>query len=358
MRRLLRSLALACAASVVAAAALAALLVAIGAERRAAVLGAVISDLAPPAPDYASPAAWAARPERADAADVALVPGTRDGQADAAADVFYLHAGANWTLRWNAAVDHRLLAYLVDGPFMERFASVFNGCCRVFAPRYRQEALLGPAGERRDRATELAYTDVRAAFRHYLAHDNAGRPIVIAGSQSGGRHALRLLIDEFAGRPLRAQLVAAWLVGARVDAEARAKLGDIPICDDPLQLGCVNVWNAAGRQAKQRLEARDAACVNPLSWRADGAHVPRERNRGSLSSPGWGRGSVRFHTGLVDAQCEGGWLWVTPPANDADYWQSEGPGDYHIYSYAFYFADLRENAIARVARFAGRRSAP
>jgi hypothetical protein len=253
----LRALVWAGAASIAAAVALAALLVAIGAERRGALLGAVIADSPPPLPDYAGTAAWAARPERSDAADVALVPESRDAQAEAPADVFYLHAGANWTLRWNGAVDHWLARFLVDGPFMERFASVFNGCCRVYAPRFRQEALLGPAGERRDRATDLAYQDVRAAFRHYLARDNAGRPIVIAGSQSGGRHALRLLIDEFAGRPLRARLVAAYLVGARIGAEARAQLAD-----------------------------------------------------------------------------------------------------YHIYSYAFYYADLRENAIARVARFAARRSVP
>jgi hypothetical protein len=311
----------------------------------------LMTDALPPAPDYAHSEAWAARPDRTDAADVALVPGTTDQQATAAADVFYLYAGSNWTLHWNAPVDHWLVSYLVDGPYMERFASVFSGCCRIYAPRYRQEAIAGPDGPRRERATEQAYADVRAAFRHYLEHENDGRPIVIAGSQSGGRHGLQLLIDEFAGRPLRAQLVAAYLVGAYVDADARAKLGDIPICDDATQLGCVNVWNAFGRAAKERIEAQDAACVNPLSWRADGGRVPRERNRGSISTQGWLRAPVVFRAGLVDAQCEAGVLWVTPPENDADYWQPGGPGDYHIYNYALFFADLRENAVLRVQRF-------
>jgi len=66
----------------------------------------------------------------------------------------------------------------------------------VYAPRFRQEAIAAPAGEpaRHTRSVDLAYEDVRAAFRHYLAKDNAGRPIVIAGAQSGGRHALQLLI--------------------------------------------------------------------------------------------------------------------------------------------------------------------
>jgi hypothetical protein len=243
---------------------------------------------------------------------------------------------------------------------MERFASVFNGCCRIYAPRYRQQALGGPPGSRFDRATDLAYADLRTAFRHYREHWNEGRPIVIAGSQAGGRHALSLLIDEFAGRPLRARLVAAYLVGASIDAEKRAQLSDVAICDDAEQTGCVNVWNAAGRQARERLaalardgaESRDAACVNPLSWRSDSAHVPGERNRGSVSSSGWYDAPVDVHVGQVDAQCEGGWLWITPPPFDGDLWQPFGAGDYHIYNYALFYADLRENATLRVRRFA------
>lgn len=355
--RPLRALVWAGAASIAAAVTLAPLLVAIGIERRPALLGAVIADPAPPVPDHADGAAWAARLERADAARAARVPRSRDAQPAVPAHAFYLHAGANGTPRWNGTVDRWLARFLADGPIMERFASALDGCCRLDAPRFRQEALLGPAGERRDRATSLAYADVRAAFRHDLARDNAGRSIVIAGSQSGGRHAPRLRIDEFAGRPLRARLVAAYLVGARVGAEARAQLGDVPICDEPHELGCGNVWSAAGRQARGGLARSDAGCVNPLAWRADGAHVPPERSRGSISSPGWGRATAVFHTGLVDARCEGGWLWLTPPANDRDHLELEGAGDDHVHDHAFPHGDLRANAIARVARFGARRSA-
>jgi hypothetical protein len=337
----------------------AATLAALGPEGRSALLLRLMSDDLAPAPDYASPDAWAALPGRADRADTTLLPGTTDDQPTAAADVFYVHAASNLTLQWNASVDRRTARFLVDGPYMERFASVFNGCCRIYAPRYRQQALGGPQGARFDRATDVAYADVRNAFRHYLSHWNEGRPIIIAGSQAGGRHALRLLIDDFAGQRLRAQLVAAYLVGASIDAERRAELDDIPICDGAEQTGCVNVWNAAGRQARERLEAlardgaesRDAACVNPLSWRADSEPVPRERNRGSISSSGWYDAPVDVHVGLVDAQCEGGWLWVTPPSFAADLWQPFGPGDYHIYNYALFYADLRENATLRVRHF-------
>ena len=60
-------------------------------------------------------------------ADLALLPGTADAQASAAADVFYLHAGVNFLrFDWNGAVDSRTARLLVDGPYMERFASVWS----------------------------------------------------------------------------------------------------------------------------------------------------------------------------------------------------------------------------------------
>lgn len=353
MRRVLRFGLFAVLALMAGIALLAGTIAGIGPQRRAALHAALMTAELPPRPDYRDPGSWAALPQRSDAADVALVPGTADAQAGAAADVFYLYAGTNWLLRWNAPIDHPVVTTLVDGPYMEQFASVFSGCCRIYAPRYRQEAILRPEGAaaERQRALDVAYADVRAAFRHYLEHWNDGRPVVVAGSQSGGRHALRLLIDEFAGKPLREQLVAAYLAGAHVDAAARVALGDLPICDDAEQTGCFNVWNAHGRQAWGQLEPQDAACVNPLTWRADETPAPRERNLGGIVTRGWSEKPVRFIPALVDAQCAQGRLWVTPPANDDDYWQPFGPGDYHIHNYALYYANLRTNAIDRVAAF-------
>src|SRR3990172_12199893 len=118
----------------------------IGADGRAAVHAWLMDDTPPPAPDYAQAAAWAALPDREDAADHVLVPGSADQQASAAADVFFLHAGANWTLRWNAPIDHWLVRFLVDGALLEQWASAFTGCCRVYAPRFPHEAGTYPAG--------------------------------------------------------------------------------------------------------------------------------------------------------------------------------------------------------------------
>ena len=57
-----------------------------------------------------------------------------------------------------------------------------------------------------------------------------------------------------------------------------------------------------------------------------------------------------FDVGLIDAQCLHGRLWVTPPPGRW-FWQPGGPGDFHIQNYTFYFANIRENASARVRTF-------
>jgi hypothetical protein len=320
--------------------------------RRTAIHAWLMDPVLPPAPDYADAGAWAALPTTKDAADRARVPGTADQQATAAADVFFLYAGSNWTLHWNAPLDHWLVTFLVDGALLEQWASAFNGCCRVYAPRYRQEAIAYPRDHEAEHKASVAIAaeDVRAAFRHYLAHYNGGRPFLIAGAQSGGRHALKLLIDEVAAKPIRRQLVAAYIAGARVDSAARQALGDIPVCSAATETGCINAWSAIGRQAEKVESRAGDACVNPLTWRADAAHAPKELNLGTIGGRFWGSGAGQFDSGLVDAQCKDGWLWVTPPEGRW-FWQPGGPGDYHIQNYTFFFANIRDNAVERVRAY-------
>lgn len=55
---------------------------------------------------------------------------------------------------------------------------------------------------------DLAYTDVLAAFRNYLANDNQGRGFVLVGHSQGAFHLSRLVKEEIDGKPLASQMVA------------------------------------------------------------------------------------------------------------------------------------------------------
>src|ERR1041385_3400115 len=97
----------------------------------------------PPPPDYSLGKNWAALPTVKDSADV--VPygsGLKDEQANAKVDVFFIHPTMYYKGKsWNADVDDKATNHLVDKFPIREQASIFNGSCKVYAPRYRQATL-------------------------------------------------------------------------------------------------------------------------------------------------------------------------------------------------------------------------
>ena len=169
------------------------------------------------APDYAQEKWWDCYGE--DKGPSAMVP-SGEGVHDKLpvdqrpADVFYLHptcyVGATWQM---PASDLRAGEWAAVN--MSLNASAFNGTCRIFAPRYRQATLFSYLDVTNGRAAfDGAYEDVRAAFQHYLAFQNQGRPFLIASHSQGGWHALRLLQEFVEAKPLAEKFVAAYCLGS------------------------------------------------------------------------------------------------------------------------------------------------
>eukprot|EP00392_Amoebophrya_sp_AT5.2_P002584 g2589.t1 len=100
-------------------------------------------------------------------------------------------------------------------------ASVFNGQCRVFAPKFRQATWAFTwKRESGRKALEFAYGDVRRAFLAFLEENktrNTGstrRPIVTASHSQGSILHTMLLQEFFEGKPLKQNLVAAYAMAA------------------------------------------------------------------------------------------------------------------------------------------------
>lgn len=298
---------------------------------------------APAPPDYGRRSNWAALP-----AEAAPLP---SGEAD----VFFLHPTTYfWRGGWNGPVDG-LLTRIITATTLEGQASAFGPAGRLFAPRFRQMTLSGfdrPAV--RAPALELAYSDVRRAFRHYLTHYDLGRPLILAAHSQGSRHLLRLLDEFFVTPPLRGRLVAAYPVGARIwDGPYERGEAAIPVCEEPRQTGCLVGWRSFALGADPSLdhhagEPSDGrtVCVNPLSWLRDGPKVEAADNLGTIPIPVLGRAAVP-KPGLVGAVCREGILWIDPPHG----WQyaiaHEG-GNYHAYDYELFYANVRSNALERL----------
>lgn len=320
----------------------------------------------PPAPDYARADAWLAFPGRG-GLERSTPPGVvAVDEARAPADVFFIHPTTyQQSDVWNVAYTERSE---FDPAVLLGQVSAFNGCCRIYAPHYRQASLR--ALERSRPAVALAYDDVARAFRHYIAHENGGRPFVIAAHSQGAMHAVRLLQAEILGTPLQGRLVAAYVVGAYAPSDF-GTIG-LPVCDGPRETGCILSWNTSqtGRTGAFRL-IRDqsywwrgeeksagqppAICVNPLTWRRQGA-APATANPGSLPFPKRpareeDRSLPALTPHLTGAMCDEGLLEVEIP------WSAPGGfrdalsllyGSYHLGDYGIFYAAIRRNAAERV----------
>ncbi|QUD86606.1 DUF3089 domain-containing protein [Phenylobacterium montanum] len=328
----------------------------------------------PPAPDYRRPEAWAARPDAP--GETALTPdetGLKPAGRAAKVDVFFIHpttylAGEHW----NAAYDEPgTPSTRIETGVMRYQASVFNGCCRIYAPHYRQ-AVLGafmrdtPDGEA---AIDLAYADVLRAFDDYMAHDNGGRPFIIAGHSQGSLHALRLLQERIIGTPLQKRLVAAYVIGGFVPAEIEAK--GLPICRTERQTGCIVDWNSvaagkgktrSGGAALMWLDGRyqsaaghDIVCVNPLDWRY-GGEAPADANQGAIPAVHGLSGLPAPVAGLTGARCSDGMLEVDIPFGRREGFRDPLTlvGVYHDLDYNLFYMNLRRNAVERAEAFVGR----
>lgn len=317
-------------------------------------------DRSPKRPDYAQQTCWAALPHRADPADrVPPKSPYHDGQDSARADVFFIHPtvytgepptdGA-----WNADLRDSALNAAVDNSTILNQASVFNGSCRVYAPRYRQAhyavfTTSDTASARR--ALDLAYTDVKAAFLHYLDRFNGGRPIVIAGHSQGTVHAVRLLREFFdsseGGKPLLTQLVAAYLVGKPVPPGTFRSLKPI---ERPGQPGTYASWCtfARGFTPTSRFYTEGLSggtlSTNPLLWNSTENHAPNAANRGGVGL------KFTLIPRLSDAQNHNGVLWIGKP-NIAGAWLLRTKV-WHRADYNLFWGNIRENVALQVRNFA------
>lgn len=325
--------------------------------------------LAPPVPDYRQDDAWAALPERPDNADQSPA-GVADEQANAQADVFFVHPTTYFKKdEWNAPYTEAGEGPMsVDNGTMRGQASVFNGCCRVFAPRYRQATLYSflAFNDNSAKALDLAYQDVAAAFDNFIKERNNAKPFIIASHSQGSYHAMRLVQERLAGTNLMDRLVAVYAVGGPVPEHFVPET--LPPCDDARRVKCIIGWNTVSAIAKsdprrderalvwldgeyRPIAGRPLLCTNPLDWTVGGA-AGADKNLGALpggQDPDFLSAPSPHVTG---AACKSGYL-VIDAKGEIEGFKSRltNKGSYHIYDYNLFYMNIRGNAVDRVRAF-------
>jgi hypothetical protein len=321
-------------------------------------------------PDYIQTDNWISLPNTVPAGPGDWVPGGSPAPAAARpAAVFYIHPTTYLQKdRWNALLsdrDSQDRATL----FVRSQASAFNAVGQVYAPKYRQAAfgafLL--RSEDANQALDLAYSDVVRAFDRFLKQVPDG-PIILAGHSQGALHLTRLLKDRVANRPVARRVVAAYAVGWPVSAAADLPAMGLPPCISAAQPGCVLSWQSFGEPANtslitdvydgstgfngQKRRREDMLCINPLVGTRDGA-AARQANLGTLVPTTMTLQDGTLQAGLVGASCDRGFLLL-----DGDL-PAMGPyvlpgNNYHVYDYALFWANIRQDAERRLAAWSAR----
>ena len=311
-------------------------------------------------PDYSNLINWASHPKKHDPADsipAFLQCGNMDSCLyneirDSNVDVFFLHP-TTYTkgfYGWNARMDDEAVNKKTDEGTMLYQASVFNGSCRVFAPRYRQaylKAFFTKDTAQASQALDFAYNDLRSAFQYYLEHWNHGRPIIIASHSQGTRHAIRLLEEFFDGKPLQKQLVCAYLVGYRISKKA---FKTIPLGTNPSMTGCVMGWRTFKKgfaPAYSKSEKGDCLIVNPVTWTVNPGWSPNSLHKGLIA-----RNFNKLlypHELSAEIAPDVNVLWVDLPRKLKR--QLGFINNFHIADYNFFYLNMRENIKERVRAY-------
>lgn len=319
---------------------------------------------APPAPDYGKRESWGALPDANDATDVAPPGVVIVSPADTQVDVFFIHPTTFFSNDlWNQPLDDSKTNARTDSSPFRAQASAFNGCCAIYAPRYRQftfSAVFNYDANSRG-AEDLAYSDVKRAFEYYIAHYNRGRPFIIATHSQGSRMATRLIPELIDGTPLRKQFVAGYIVGTWLPESWFTGQKTIKPCEGATDTGCVLTWSTLGEEAepqrqREQFVARIGApasmanerfvCTNPLSWSRGTATAPASENLGGWT-PGQSNPPRPIDPNVVSARCDNGALIISDPAPATYRFVKLPGGNYHNYDYQLFWMNVRQNAIAR-----------
>ncbi|HWW27651.1 MAG TPA: DUF3089 domain-containing protein [Caulobacter sp.] len=314
--------------------------------------------------DYAQDENWLCRPGRADAcaadqtatviqANGATSVETFKADPDAPIDCFYVYPTVSSDPGGNSDMTPDLPEKAVADQQFARFGQV----CKLYAPSYRQVTIAAlrkvMMGQASPGDGELAYADVLAAWKAYLARDNHGRGVVLVGHSQGSRILLRLLKEEIDGKPVQKQLVSALILGMNTPVDpAKDAYGSLPLCRKTGQVGCVISYVSFRADSPPPATSRffgkvaepgmKAACVNPAALAGGPAtlhsYFSDRTIMGTAMRPAtvWAK-DVTVSTpfvelpGLVSAECvsSGGfdYLAVTVHPDKADPRADNVPGD-------------------------------
>ena len=319
------------------------------------------------APNYSKDSSWLCVPGRADVCSTPLPTtalsasgyssvGKSDVAKNPPLDCFYVYP----TVSNDQGMNSDLIVGREEKLAAETQFARFSSVCRPFAPIYRQMTVASIAayatGGDITQAAVIAYRDVLAAWRNYLATRNQGRPFVLIGHSQGSLMLQQLIAREIETNPAVARRMRLAIIPGYNVLVPQGKLvggtfRNTPLCSRSGETGCVMTWvsfrekNLPPRGAIFGYAERPGmtvGCVNPA--------LPGARNwvkldsywftRSTLPVPGgpisWsseGAPSTPYvrTDGLISGKCvndgQRGYLWIRTNSRPGEKWTDRIGGE-------------------------------
>jgi len=319
------------------------------------------------APNYANDSTWLCLPGRADICSTPLATtalsangygsnGKSEVAKDPPLDCFYVYPTVSNDQAMNSDLNPGREEKIATEAQFARFASV----CRTYAPIYRQMTVAAvaayAAGGDISQAAAIAYRDVLAAWRNYLATRNQDRPFVLIGHSQGSLMLQQLIAREIENKPaIAGRMKLAIIPGFDVLVPQGRLVGGTfkktPLCSREGETGCVMTWtsfrekNVPPRNALFGVADKagmTVGCVNPARpgsrdwvkldsyWYAHSSY-PVPGGPIQWSSEGAPPTPYLRTEGLVSGKCindgQRGYLWIQTNSKAGEKWTDHIGGE-------------------------------
>jgi len=249
-------------------------------------------------------------------------------------------------------------------------ATAYEDSTNLFMPYYRQAGMRvmkkawKETGNVDAAISGMCYKDVTAALDYYFENYNEGRPFIIAGHSQGSAIVKLILKKYFKEHPgYYGRMVAAYVIGYSVTKDELESYPHLKFAKGESDTGVIISWNTEGpKNVKKNVSTAvllpKAISINPLNWKLDETYAPASENLGSLvANEQTGEAEigdlgadaqVNIARGVVVTNAK-----VIPMPEDAARVAAEffGPDGRHGEDYTYYYCNIRDNAVKRVAAY-------
>lgn len=299
--------------------------------------------IVPTPPDYQLSKSWAVLPGKYPAS----LKNFEKIKNKNKADVFYVYPTLYADKKqkdWNADIWSPSIRQDVFQTAIKYQASAWLNAGDLYVPFYRQthyRIFTEKPSDAGKEAWEMAYQDVKNAFQYYLKHYNSGKPIIIASHSQGSMHAKRLIKEFFDRKPLKNQLVAAYLIGTRILPD---EFESIKPLQRPDAVGGFVSWNAYKMNKLPKKYDdwfKGGVTTNPISWNLQSISAT-SNHKGVLSK------DLEIYPQSLQVKVIDGLLWTSLPIIPGRFFMSL-IRNYHFADINLFWKDIEQNAITRVA---------